>query len=109
MRPTPSASAISSMRAANVTTSGPQMSSDRPAASGTAGVRARYSITSRSSIGCVRFERQRGMGSNRRRSTRRTSTRKEEDPAPITIEARRAVEAGRAPSSISSTSSRERR
>ena len=108
-RPTPSPSAMPSIRLAKVSTSGPQMSSERPAAPGTAGVRARYSITSRSSIGWVRFERQRGIGSRRRRSTSRTSTRNEDDPAPITMDARSAVEAGSAVSRISSTSSRERR
>ena len=53
-------------------------------------------MASRSAIGWVRLRRQAGIGSTRRRSTRRTSIRKDEDRAPITIDARSAVAAGAA-------------
>ena len=88
-------------------TSAPAMSSDLPAAAGTAGARARYSIASRSSIGAVRFRRQAGNGSMRRRSTSRTRIRNESERAPMTIDARNATDRGRPSSRISSTSSRE--
>ncbi len=88
--------------------SGPAMSSERPAAPAVSGARARYSIASRSAIGWVRLARQAGSGSTRRRSTSRTSIRKEAEREPITIEARSAVAAGACSSRISSTSSLRR-
>ncbi len=64
-------------------------------------------MASRSAIGWVRLSRQAGIGSTRSFSTSRTSIRKEDDWAPIRIDARRAVAAGAASSRISSTSIRE--
>ena len=64
-------------------------------------------MASRSAIGWVRFSRHAGIGSTRSRSTRRTSIRKDDERAPIRIEARSAVAEGAASSRISSTSIRE--
>ncbi len=79
-----------------MSTSGPQMSSERPAAPGhgrgAGEVLDHVALVDR--LGAVR--RQRGIGSRRRRSTSRTSSRNEDDPAPTTIDARSAVEAGSA-------------
>ena len=56
--------------------------------------RASISITSRSSIGCVRNLCHAGSVSTGIRSTRRTSSRNERERAPITIEARSATRVG---------------
>ena len=85
------------------------MSSERPSASGVAGVRARYSIASPSKIGCVRLVRHDGSGTRRRLDTSLTRIPNDDERAPITIDARSAVERGSAASRISSTSSRDAR
>ena len=64
---------------------------------------------SRPSTGAVRLSRQAGSASTGIRSTSRTRKRNERERAPITIEARNAIDSGAAPSSSSSTASREAR
>ena len=86
------------------------MSHDRPeSAVGAVAARARNSSMSRPSTGAVRFWRHAGRASTGIRSIRRTRKRNERERAPMTIEARIAIDSGAAASSSSSTASREAR
>ena len=92
---------------AKVTVSGPAMSSDSgPSTTSLVPARSRKVITSRPSIGRVRWLRHAGSGMTGTRSTRRTRKRKERERAETTIEARSATASGAASSSACSTSRR---
>jgi hypothetical protein len=70
LRPRPRSDAMMSMSARYVSTSGPPMSSVRPAVSGTSRQRTRYSSTFRTAIGWLSVETHFGVTMTGSRSTR---------------------------------------